>query len=165
MALVAGVLPFLARRHAWRLAPALPCAAAVACGSSLLWFVGIAATLATLRRFRRRLLALTVLGAVGLVVALVFVYLSAPDLALTQLLVELATDHPDDARAELAAAGERRRNDRPRGERCDAIVACGAALASTALVWLVLARARSIRSRRTSSRPRSRWAAARTSST
>jgi multicomponent K+:H+ antiporter subunit A len=35
-----------------------------------------------------RLLALVVIGAVGLAVSLVFVFLSAPDLALTQLLVE-----------------------------------------------------------------------------
>ncbi len=41
--------------------------------------------------YRRRLVALLFLGAVGLVVAWVFVYLSAPDLALTQVLVELVT--------------------------------------------------------------------------
>ena len=41
--------------------------------------------------YRRRFVALLFLGAVGLVVAWVFVYLSAPDLALTQVLVELVT--------------------------------------------------------------------------
>jgi len=41
--------------------------------------------------YRQRLLALLLLGAVGLVVSLTFVYFSAPDLALTQLLVEMVT--------------------------------------------------------------------------
>jgi multicomponent K+:H+ antiporter subunit A len=57
----------------------------------VVWLIGVAAAFATLIEFRRRMLALIVLGAVGLVVAVVFVYLSAPDLALTQLLVEVAT--------------------------------------------------------------------------
>ncbi|MFC0676834.1 monovalent cation/H+ antiporter subunit A [Lysobacter korlensis] len=54
----------------------------------LLLIVGAAATVAV---HRQRLLALIVVGAVGLGVSLVFVYLSAPDLALTQLLVEMVT--------------------------------------------------------------------------
>ena len=41
--------------------------------------------------YRRRLIALLLLGAVGLVVCLAFVGLSAPDLALTQISVEVAT--------------------------------------------------------------------------
>ena len=39
----------------------------------------------------QRLLALVLIGVVGLVVSLVFVRFSAPDLALTQLLVEIVT--------------------------------------------------------------------------
>src|SRR5512137_1213594 len=76
MALTAGLLPFLLDAT-FRLAPgpSTPPSPAFA----MLWLVGIAAALATLVEFQRRLLALTVLGAVGLVVALVFVYLSAPD--------------------------------------------------------------------------------------
>ena len=57
----------------------------------LVWGLGVAATLATVALHRRRLLALVVMGAVGLAVSLAFVLLSAPDLALTQLLVEMAT--------------------------------------------------------------------------
>jgi multicomponent K+:H+ antiporter subunit A len=41
--------------------------------------------------YRKRLLAITLVGVVGLVVALIFVRLSAPDLALTQLAVETGT--------------------------------------------------------------------------
>lgn len=40
---------------------------------------------------RRRFVALVLMGAVGLVVSLIFVKFSAPDLALTQLSVEVVT--------------------------------------------------------------------------
>ncbi|NEV61244.1 monovalent cation/H+ antiporter subunit A [Thiorhodococcus minor] len=51
----------------------------------------IAATLATLMLHRKRLAALVIIGAAGLLVTLVFVKFSAPDLALTQLSVEVVT--------------------------------------------------------------------------
>ena len=56
-----------------------------------LWAMLVAATLATVVMHRQRLVAVIVLGAVGTAVSLTFVFLSAPDLALTQLLVEMAT--------------------------------------------------------------------------
>jgi len=46
---------------------------------------------ATLWYHRRRAVALIAIGVIGLIVSLGFVYLSAPDLALTQLSVEVAT--------------------------------------------------------------------------
>ena len=51
----------------------------------------LVATAATLVFHRRRVVALIAIGVVGIVVSLGFVYLSAPDLALTQLAVEVAT--------------------------------------------------------------------------
>lgn len=51
----------------------------------------ILATLAATVMHRQRLTALILTGAVGLIVALVFVKFSAPDLALTQLSVEVVT--------------------------------------------------------------------------
>jgi multicomponent K+:H+ antiporter subunit A len=51
----------------------------------------IAATLAATAWHRHRLRALILVGAVGLIVALAFVKFSAPDLALTQLSVEVVT--------------------------------------------------------------------------
>ena len=57
----------------------------------LLWLLGVAAALAATISYRRRLTALVLLGAAGLAVSLTFVLLSAPDVALTQLLVEVAT--------------------------------------------------------------------------
>jgi multicomponent K+:H+ antiporter subunit A len=53
--------------------------------------LGAAAAAATVVLHRRRFVALLPLGLAGLVVSLAFVWLSAPDLALTQLLVEFVT--------------------------------------------------------------------------
>ncbi|HEY0970012.1 MAG TPA: monovalent cation/H+ antiporter subunit A [Gemmatimonadales bacterium] len=55
------------------------------------WVVLVCAALAAVRYHRRRYLALVVISGVGLAVSLAFVRFSAPDLALTQLLVETAT--------------------------------------------------------------------------
>nr|WP_236953315.1 monovalent cation/H+ antiporter subunit A [Immundisolibacter cernigliae] len=58
---------------------------------ALIWLVGLlAAVIATLLH-RQRLVAVILLGIAGLVVGLAFVYLSAPDLALTQILIEMAS--------------------------------------------------------------------------
>jgi multicomponent K+:H+ antiporter subunit A len=51
----------------------------------------IAVALVTVVLHRQRLTALIVMGALGLLVALIFVKFSAPDLALTQLAVEVVT--------------------------------------------------------------------------
>ncbi|MBY4596728.1 monovalent cation/H+ antiporter subunit A [bacterium BD-1] len=57
----------------------------------VLWGLLVGSTLLTLVHYRQRLLAVIVMGGVGLAVSLTFVALSAPDLALTQLLVEMVT--------------------------------------------------------------------------
>jgi multicomponent K+:H+ antiporter subunit A len=56
-----------------------------------LWLLMSVCALASLFLYRQRLLAVLVLGGTGLAVSLTFVFLSAPDLALTQLLVEMVT--------------------------------------------------------------------------
>lgn len=53
--------------------------------------IGMVAAIGTVVMYQQRLIALILLGATGLVVSLVFLYFSAPDLALTQLLVEVVT--------------------------------------------------------------------------
>src|SRR3712207_6412588 len=59
---------------------------------ALLWTLGAACALgAAWRAEFHRLAALVLLGGVGLVVCVTFVWFSAPDLALTQLLVEVVT--------------------------------------------------------------------------
>src|SRR5690606_36291225 len=58
----------------------------------LLWLVGAACALGAAWQAKfHRLAALVLAGGAGLVVSLTFVWLSAPDLALTQLLVEIVT--------------------------------------------------------------------------
>ncbi|MBB3345257.1 monovalent cation/H+ antiporter subunit A [Luteimonas sp. RC10] len=57
----------------------------------ILWTLLVAASIGTVLVHGKRLTALIVIGGVGLTVSLMFVYLSAPDLALTQLLVEMVT--------------------------------------------------------------------------
>ncbi len=59
--------------------------------SLLLGLGGIAAAGAAVVLHRRRLASVILLGAVGLVIALVFIRFSAPDLGLTQLSVEVVT--------------------------------------------------------------------------
>ena len=86
-ALAAGMVPLL--DHSFRagsIAPAAP-DAITAAGTLIL----ITAAVATAVLHRQRLVALITISVVGLLVALAFVHLSAPDLALTQLLVEVVT--------------------------------------------------------------------------
>jgi multicomponent K+:H+ antiporter subunit A len=78
--LLGGGLPLGPRA----LAPVTPFAVAA-------WLVLVAAALACVVLHRDRVTAIVLIGAVGLVVALAFLYLSAPDLALTQLSVEVVT--------------------------------------------------------------------------
>jgi multicomponent K+:H+ antiporter subunit A len=59
--------------------------------AGLVWAMLIAGCIASVVLFRQRLLAVISVGLVGLGVSLAFVFFSAPDLALTQLLVEVAS--------------------------------------------------------------------------
>ena len=88
-AMTLGALPFLADPTALLELPGtsqhLPLMGWV------VWAVLVVGTLATVAMHSKRLTALIIIGSVGLMVSLVFVYLSAPDLALTQILVEMVT--------------------------------------------------------------------------
>ena len=55
------------------------------------WISLIMATIGVLIKHHNRLLALVLIGVIGLVVSMAFNYLSAPDLALTQISVEVVT--------------------------------------------------------------------------
>ena len=86
VAMAMGALPFLAASPVTSVAPQhMPLMGWV------VWAVLVVSTIATVTMHGKRLTALIVIGAVGLMVSLVFVYLSAPDLALTQILVEMVT--------------------------------------------------------------------------
>ena len=104
-----------------------------------LFAVGAAAAIGTAACYRRRFLALVLLGTVGLMVSLAFVLLSAPDLALTQLLVEVVTIllmllvlHylPADAPVEP----------RPARKLVDAALAGVAGAGAAAIAWAVMTR-------------------------
>ncbi|MDZ4812257.1 MAG: monovalent cation/H+ antiporter subunit A [Pseudomonadota bacterium] len=103
--------------------------------------IGVVAVIGTVVVHRARLTALIYMGVAGLVVALTFVYFSAPDLALTQLLVEVVTIIlmmlalnflPKQSKPELA--GRRQVNWR------DAIVASAAGIGVGWIVYQVLTR-------------------------
>lgn len=55
------------------------------------WFCLVGSTACVVAFHRNRLMALVILGVVGLMISMMFNYLSAPDLALTQLSVEVVT--------------------------------------------------------------------------
>ncbi len=86
-AVVVGAAPFLAGSHL----PDWPAPQPIPLLGWGLWLVMMACALAGLFLYQQRLLAVLVMGGVGLMVSMTFVFLSAPDLALTQLLVELVT--------------------------------------------------------------------------
>ena len=86
-AVVVGFGAFAAASHApgqRELLPATPVAIVV-------WLLLVGATIALVALHRQRLVSLIAIGVVGMVVSLTFVYLSAPDLALTQISVEVVT--------------------------------------------------------------------------
>ena len=87
VAVVAAAAPWLAA-PAW---PNWPSPQPMPLLGWALWAVMMACAMATLRMYKQRLLAVLLVGGVGLMVAMTFVFLSAPDLALTQLLVEMVT--------------------------------------------------------------------------
>jgi multicomponent K+:H+ antiporter subunit A len=57
----------------------------------LIWLMLMGATLVTVLLHRNRLLALMLVGVIGLGVSIGFAYFSAPDLAITQITVEVVT--------------------------------------------------------------------------
>ncbi|HEX6307646.1 MAG TPA: monovalent cation/H+ antiporter subunit A [Longimicrobiales bacterium] len=85
MALLAGAAPLLGQVRAGVLRT--PVDAVTAAGTLML----VTAAVATAALHRRRLVALIAISAVGVLVSAGFVRLAAPDLALTQLLVEIVT--------------------------------------------------------------------------
>ncbi|HRP65757.1 MAG TPA: monovalent cation/H+ antiporter subunit A [Thauera sp.] len=84
---VAGFIAFAGAPHeagTRTLLPAQPVAVVA-------WALLLGGCVLTVVFFRKRLLSVLVVGTVGLIVCLAFIYLSAPDLALTQISVEVTT--------------------------------------------------------------------------
>ena len=99
----------------------------------------IVATFATVWLHRQRFIALVTIGVVGLVVSLAFVKFSAPDLALTQLSVEIVT-----LILLLLALYFLPQHGAPEPDRGrvwrDGLIALGAGAGTAALAWAVLTR-------------------------
>ncbi len=83
----AGVAGFLGAPHAPGTRELLPLAPVAA----VAWLLLVGGCVLAVALYRQRLLSLLVVGMVGLIVCVAFIYLSAPDLALTQISVEVAT--------------------------------------------------------------------------
>jgi len=86
-ALVLGVSPFL--KLGW--GSGGPLFTAIDAPAAVGWLLLVVTAIGTAVFHRRRLIALAMLSTVGLVVTLGFVHFSAPDLALTQISVEVVT--------------------------------------------------------------------------
>jgi multicomponent K+:H+ antiporter subunit A len=115
---------------------------------ALLWLVGATCAIgAAIQGKYHRLAALIMVGGAGLVTALTFAWFSAPDLALTQLAVEVVTTvllllglRWMPRRLEDAAAYRRSARDRARRGR-DFVVAVAAGIGLAGLAWAALTRA------------------------
>ena len=137
MALAAGAWPFV-----WA-GPSEQAAAlhwqGLSVGVAVVGAIGIAATLGTVLAYRSRLLALVLMGAAGLVVCLTFAWFSAPDLALTQLLVEVVSIVLMMLALRWLPPQSPREPARWTAWR-DGVIAAAVGLGMTALTWLVLTR-------------------------
>jgi len=84
---VLGFAGFLGASHGPGMRETLPIMAVPA----VAWLVLLAACALVVTFHRRRLLTMVVVGIIGLLVSVLFVYFSAPDLAMTQISVEVVT--------------------------------------------------------------------------
>ncbi|WP_425532040.1 monovalent cation/H+ antiporter subunit A [Ancylobacter crimeensis] len=89
LTLLGGFLPFAL--HGWVPAGPMPLTP-IDPAFALVWAVGATCSLAAAYKAKyHRFAALVLVGAVGLITCITFVWMSAPDLAVTQLLVEVVT--------------------------------------------------------------------------
>jgi multicomponent K+:H+ antiporter subunit A len=85
--IAAGLWAFLGGTHSPGIRSLTPVEPLAAVG----WLLLTGSTIGLVLVHRNRVLALVLVGVIGLIVSVTFAYLSAPDLALTQISVEVAT--------------------------------------------------------------------------
>jgi multicomponent K+:H+ antiporter subunit A len=137
LALAAGLWPFIGAGPSAAMTPLH--LNDLSPGVALVGLIGIAATIATALCHQQRLVALVLMGAVGLVVCLTFVWFSAPDLALTQLLVEVVSVLLLVLALRWLPATSPREPARWKAWR-DGALAAAVGLGVTLVVWMVLTR-------------------------
>lgn len=103
------------------------------------WAALVVATMAVVAVDRRRYLALIFISVIGLVMALAFMHLSAPDLALTQIAVEVVTILLMLLALHLLPGNPPRLSNVPRRVRDGAIAALGG-LGTGWLAWAIMTR-------------------------
>jgi multicomponent K+:H+ antiporter subunit A len=103
------------------------------------WALLVGASVAVVALHRQRLIALIAVGVVGLIVSVAFVYLSAPDLALTQITVEVVTVVLMLLALNFLPKQTPREDSRARTVR-DAVLAAAAGLGIGGIAWTVLTR-------------------------
>ncbi|WP_102222821.1 monovalent cation/H+ antiporter subunit A [Acidimangrovimonas sediminis] len=103
------------------------------------WFALMAATVAVVRYHHNRLLALVLVGIIGLMVSIAFVYLSAPDLALTQISVEVVTVMLLLLALNFLPKDSPRESSAPRKTR-DAVIAIASGLGLGGLIYALMTR-------------------------
>nr|WP_317893980.1 monovalent cation/H+ antiporter subunit A [uncultured Sphingomonas sp.] len=103
------------------------------------WLALVAATIAVVAVDRRRYLALIFISVIGLIMALAFIHLSAPDLALTQISVEVVTILLMLLALHLLPGNPPRLSALPRRLR-DAAIAVAGGLGVGWLAWAVMTR-------------------------
>ncbi len=135
-ALILGALPFalapagLPQAGARALLPAPPVAIGV-------WLMLLVIGAALLRLQRARYMAVVLTGAVGLVASLAFIGMSAPDLAMTQLSVDVVSTVLLLMGLALLPQTSPRESGMPRRLR-DGLIAAACGIGIAALTWLVL---------------------------
>ncbi|PHV12320.1 monovalent cation/H+ antiporter subunit A [Chitinimonas sp. BJB300] len=135
--ILAGLAPYLL--NGWLPMGHMPSATPVSPAFVAVWLIGMVCTVSVVLHFGQRLLTLILLGAVGLTVTLTFVYFSAPDLAMTQLSVEVVTTI-----LMMLALNWLPKDSKPEGQAWrkwrDGLVASAAGLGVTGIVYAVLTR-------------------------
>lgn len=92
LVVVVAVLAAVVVTKPWQLTPMLALPSALDPALALVWLIGMACAIgAAFQAKFHRLRALILMSGAGLVTCITFVWFSAPDLALTQLLVEIVT--------------------------------------------------------------------------
>ncbi len=136
LAIVAlGLTPFLQFGYSVGNEPTLPSTPLAV----IVWGITVIAAFASVVFHRQRIFAVILVGVVGLATALTFAYFSAPDLALTQLSVEVVTTALLlMALALLPVTSPKESNAARKGR--DALIAGVVGIGIAALTWAVLTR-------------------------